>query len=71
MADDADNAQQQAELLAETIARFATPKFIGESLTECDECGNDIPEARRIAAKGCTLCIECQRVLELKNIRMA
>jgi phage/conjugal plasmid C-4 type zinc finger TraR family protein len=30
------------------------------SLTECDACGEEIPEARRIAVPGVTMCIYCQ-----------
>jgi phage/conjugal plasmid C-4 type zinc finger TraR family protein len=30
------------------------------SLTECDACGEDIPEARRVAVPGVTMCIYCQ-----------
>jgi phage/conjugal plasmid C-4 type zinc finger TraR family protein len=30
------------------------------SLTECDDCGEDIPEARRLAVPGVTMCIYCQ-----------
>lgn len=32
----------------------------GESLTHCEECGEEIPAARREAIKGVRLCIECQ-----------
>ena len=32
----------------------------GESLTECADCGEPIPEARRRAVPGVTLCIGCQ-----------
>lgn len=32
----------------------------GESLTECADCGEPIPEARRRAQPGVTLCIACQ-----------
>jgi phage/conjugal plasmid C-4 type zinc finger TraR family protein len=32
----------------------------GNSLAVCIDCGDDIPEARRLAAKGCTRCIVCQ-----------
>lgn len=32
----------------------------GESLTECADCGEPIPEARRKAVPGVTLCIACQ-----------
>ena len=32
----------------------------GESLTECADCGEPIPEARRKALPGVKLCIDCQ-----------
>lgn len=35
-----------------------------ESLKECAECGEEIPEARRTAIKGCMLCIHCQELEE-------
>ncbi len=39
----------------------------GPSLEECEECGEEIPEARRIAAPGCTMCITCQEISEKKK----
>jgi phage/conjugal plasmid C-4 type zinc finger TraR family protein len=30
------------------------------SLEECDACGEEIPEARRLAVPGVTMCIYCQ-----------
>ena len=33
----------------------------GESLTNCAECEEPIPEARRIALPGVKLCIDCVR----------
>lgn len=32
----------------------------GESLRHCEECGEEIPEARRKAVPGVRLCIACQ-----------
>ncbi|MEJ2686734.1 MAG: DksA/TraR family C4-type zinc finger protein [Gammaproteobacteria bacterium] len=32
----------------------------GESLRHCEECGEEIPQARRDALKGVRLCIACQ-----------
>lgn len=32
----------------------------GESLSECAECGDPIPEARRKAVPGVRLCLTCQ-----------
>ena len=39
-------------------ARSALPR--GESLSHCEECGDEIPEGRRVAVPGVRLCIECQ-----------
>ncbi|SCC35158.1 TraR/DksA family transcriptional regulator [Kosakonia oryziphila] len=33
----------------------------------CEECGEDIPQARRIAVPGCQTCAECQGIIELKR----
>ena len=38
-----------------------------ESLEFCEECGDDIPQARREAIKGVSLCIHCQERLERKQ----
>lgn len=32
----------------------------GESLAFCEECGEEIPEARRRALPGVRLCVSCQ-----------
>lgn len=32
----------------------------GPSLKNCEECGNEIPEARRQALPGVRLCVPCQ-----------
>jgi len=34
------------------------------SLTHCEECGEEIPEKRRTAIKGCRLCVYCQQLQE-------
>jgi phage/conjugal plasmid C-4 type zinc finger TraR family protein len=39
-------------------ARSQLPR--GESLSECEECGADIPEPRRRAVPGVRLCVDCQ-----------
>ncbi|MEC7120680.1 MAG: TraR/DksA C4-type zinc finger protein [Pseudomonadota bacterium] len=67
MADLADIAQAHAETLADTLARYQQQAPVGESLSECEECGNDIPAPRRLAVKGCRLCIDCQSVREAKR----
>lgn len=35
-----------------------------ESLKDCEDCGEPIPEARRLAIKGCRLCVHCKAVRE-------
>ena len=32
----------------------------GPGLTHCNECGSEIPEARRAAVRGVRLCLACQ-----------
>ena len=34
------------------------------SLTHCEECGEEIPEARRTAIRGVKLCVYCQQLQE-------
>ena len=36
----------------------------GDSAENCTDCGELIPLARRIAAKGCLRCITCQTIHE-------
>ena len=40
-------------------ARRNLPK--GDSLSHCEECGEEIPQARRDALPGVRLCIACQQ----------
>lgn len=42
--------------------------YQGESATECDSCGDDIPEARRQAVPGCRFCVHCQQVREVSRV---
>ena len=38
-----------------------------ESLLYCEECGEEIPEARRRAIPGVRLCIDCQEEEDKQN----
>jgi len=44
------------------LARSQLPQ--GESLTSCEECDAEIPEARRQAVPGVHLCVQCQTELD-------
>jgi len=50
-------------------ARRELPK--GESLKECEECGETIPEARRKAIPGVRLCVNCQQNKDSANSAFA
>lgn len=39
-----------------------------ESSLECEECGNVIPEGRRLAVKGTEHCVDCAEYLERKRV---
>ena len=42
--------------------------YAGESVFECEECGEPIPEKRRLAI-ACKYCLACQTAYENKLIR--
>ena len=44
------------------LARSRLPS--GESLTHCEECELEIPQARRKAVPGVRLCVSCQSELD-------
>jgi len=63
MPDFADEAaERSATYLAECLARVRVCS--GVSATHCGECGERIPEGRRVAVPGCRLCVDCQAVAE-------
>lgn len=41
------------------------------SATHCVECDEPLPEARRKAYPGCTMCVECLAEQELRNKQRA
>ncbi|MCU5773094.1 TraR/DksA family transcriptional regulator [Erwiniaceae bacterium BAC15a-03b] len=67
MADSMDLVQQrEAENLARNIAK-ATMRTTQISAFFCESCDAPIPEARRKAIDGVTLCVDCQTLSELKS----
>jgi phage/conjugal plasmid C-4 type zinc finger TraR family protein len=64
--DDAVNEQINSTI-EDAVARARGEIPRGESLTECEECGEPIPEARRKAIPGVRLCITCQQHKDSKN----
>ncbi|MBL38017.1 MAG: hypothetical protein CMP07_06370 [Xanthomonadales bacterium] len=53
--------QDQIDASVEDAVQRARARLArGESLSECAECGDVIPEARRKAVPGVRLCLACQ-----------
>lgn len=64
--DDAVNEQINSTI-EDAVARVRGEIPQGESLYECEECGEIIPEARRKAMPGVRLCIACQQSKDSNN----
>lgn len=59
-APDGADLQQIESTVEDGVNRVRQAIATGESLHECEECGEPIPEARRKAIPGVKLCIQCQ-----------
>ena len=57
--DDAVNKQIQSSIDDE-VARIRSLLPKGKSLTQCEECGANIPRTRQKALPGVRLCVACQ-----------
>lgn len=53
--------------VADAVQRARSNMPRGESLHECEECGQTIPQARREAVPGVRLCVECQSELDARE----
>jgi len=59
------SVQEQIDASVEdAIKRVRERMPRGESLLQCDECGIEIPQARREAVAGVRYCIACQTELD-------
>ncbi|MCE8518050.1 DksA/TraR family C4-type zinc finger protein [Ruegeria pomeroyi] len=59
--DGAVSEQIEASISDELARMQARRAPVGESLTHCAECEEEIPEARRQAIPGVKLCLDCQQ----------
>lgn len=67
MADLADIANEWVERQVDNVlSSHQLPQLYAVN-DECEECGEEIPAARRKAAPWATTCIECQQILEEKR----
>ncbi|CRL65426.1 TPA: TraR/DksA family transcriptional regulator [Proteus mirabilis] len=67
MSKEMDLACEQSQLLLDKQIKAVTGRCVGVSAFECEDCGREIPEKRRIAVMGCIRCADCQTVYELKS----
>jgi len=59
--------QEQIEATVASAVQLAKSRLpTGDSLTHCEECGAEIPEARRRAIAGVRYCVNCQSERENK-----
>ena len=65
MTDIFDRAQELDATMRDTaIAEQRARVGHGPALTHCEDCGDEIPAARRAAVAGCRRCIHCQALRE-------
>lgn len=68
MPDDMDFVQDECARNTQQAIMATRRKVLAaagsSSATRCEECGEPIPELRRRAMPGCSMCVECQRSAE-------
>lgn len=58
-----DAVQEQIDsTVDDAVLRARRALHQGVSATECEECGDPIPEPRRLALPGVRFCIQCQQL---------
>lgn len=60
---------QQEQRLAAAGSSVSSHGVNPAEVIECEECGDELPLARRRAIPGCRLCTECQELEERYNKR--
>lgn len=61
--------QEQIDASVEDAVTNARSKLpVGESLRHCEECGSEIPEARREALPGVRRCVTCQASMDKAEV---
>ena len=64
--------QEQIDATIEDAVKHARDQIPrGESLTNCEECDNIIPPARREAVPGVRLCITCQSEQDKEAVKVS
>lgn len=56
--------------VASEVARARSRLLQGESLERCEDCEEEIPEARRLAVPGVRRCVKCQEEADREDRRL-
>lgn len=67
MADIIDNASTLEDLQREAALSMHRLNHSAVSATHCEECGDQLSDERRKAYPGCTMCVACLQIVELRN----
>lgn len=70
MADIIDSASEVEDLHRDAAIQAHRINRLAVSAVRCSDCDEELPEARRIAYPGCTMCVDCQADAERRNRRM-
>jgi phage/conjugal plasmid C-4 type zinc finger TraR family protein len=63
--DESDMGQLHAiHLSMNAVALHLASLPEGPSLTHCEDCGEEIPEQRRLLVQACRLCVYCKELAE-------
>ena len=65
--DDDAVLDQIQDTINDEVSRARRNVPTGESFLYCEECGEEIPEARRLAVPGVRLCLHCQELADKEN----
>ncbi len=63
----ADGFQEQIEQTLQERMLKARLGLLGKGKSECEDCGDEIPVARRKAYPAAVRCINCQKLFEIKG----
>jgi phage/conjugal plasmid C-4 type zinc finger TraR family protein len=60
--------EQIDDTVADAIQLARARMTSGEGETHCEECGEEFPEARRLALPSARTCVQCQSALDRKPV---
>lgn len=62
-----DQASDLEEMMRDHAIQAHRLNHSAVSATHCEECGENLPDARRKAYPGCTMCVSCQGEMEFRK----